>query len=75
MGDAAEKLYDEVIKLPPRERRSFALRVLASVPEEGGRVAQPERGPTASWETIDALRGAVHLGGNALEDCERLYDG
>jgi len=75
MGDAAEKLYEEAIKLPPGERRSLALRVLASVPEEGGGAAQPERGPTASWETIDSLRGAVHLGGNAVEDCERLYDG
>ncbi len=75
MGDAAEKLYEEVIKLPPGERRSFALRVLASVPEEGGGAAPPERGTTASWETIDSLRGAVHLGGNALEDCEQLYDG
>lgn len=75
MGDAAEKLYDEAIKLPPRERASFALRVLASVPEDARDVAQPERGPTASWETIESLRGVVHLGGNAVDDCDRLYDG
>jgi hypothetical protein len=73
MGDAAEKLYDEAIKLPPSERRSLALRVLATVIEDGRDAAQ--RGPTASWETIESLRGVVHLGGNALEDCERLYDG
>ncbi|MEI7894078.1 MAG: hypothetical protein WCI05_13370 [Myxococcales bacterium] len=72
MGDAAEKLYDEAIKLPPRERRIFALRVLASAPEDA---AQPDHGSTAAWETIDSLRGVVHLGGNAVEDCERLYDG
>lgn len=72
MGDAAEKLYDEVLKLPPHERRMLALRLLASAPEEP---AQPDRGSTASWETIDSLRGVVHLGGNAIDDCERLYDG
>jgi hypothetical protein len=33
MGDAAEKLYDDAMKLPPRERRAFALRVLATLPE------------------------------------------
>jgi hypothetical protein len=73
MGDVAEKLYEEAIKLPPRERRIFALRVLASAPEE--EAAQPERGPTTSWETIQSLQGVVHLGGNAIDDCERLYDG
>ena len=72
MGDAAEKLFDEVLKLPPHERRMFALRVLASAPEEP---ARPEREPTASWETLESLRGVVHLGGNAIDDCERLYDG
>ena len=67
MGDVAEQLYDEVIKLPPRERRMFALRLLASVPEES---EQAEQGATASWETIESLRGVVHLGGNAVEDCD-----
>ena len=67
MGDAAEKLYEDAIKLPPEERRLFALRLLASTPETSA--------PTTSWETIDALRGVVHFGGNAVEDCERLYDG
>ena len=75
MGDAAEKLFDEVIKLPPRERRAFALRVLATAPEDGRDAQQPQRGPAASWATIDSLRGVVHLGGNAVDDCERLYDG
>ena len=28
----------------------------------------------ASWETLDSLHGVVSLGGNALEDCEKLYD-
>jgi hypothetical protein len=75
MGDPAERLYDEAMKLPPSERRALALRVLASVGEDGAAVEHPDRGPTASWETIESLRGVVHLGGNAVEDCERLYDG
>lgn len=72
MGEAAEKLYEEAIKLPLPERRVFALRLLASGSENPG---HDVRGPTASWETIESLRGVVHLGGNAINDCERLYDG
>jgi hypothetical protein len=75
MGDPAEKLLEEAIKLPPEARRAFALRVLASVADEGGESAPPTRGVTASWETIAALCGVVYLGGNAVEDCDRLYEG
>lgn len=80
MGDAAEKLYDEAMKLPPAERRTLALRVLATVAAAGPaptpRAEEPHlQGRTASWETIQSLRGVMHLGGNAVEDCERLYDG
>ncbi|HRI66031.1 MAG TPA: hypothetical protein PK156_17405 [Polyangium sp.] len=67
MGDAAEKLYEDAIKLPLEERRKFALRLLASTSDVSA--------PTSSWETLDSLRGIVRLGGNAVEDCERLYDG
>ncbi|MBL8600825.1 MAG: hypothetical protein JNK72_02780 [Myxococcales bacterium] len=76
MGDAAKKLFDEVIKLSAEERREFALQVLASVGEDD--VSQPSRTQrvgAASWETIDSLRGVVHLGGNAVDDCNGLYDG
>lgn len=66
MGDAAEKLYEDLIRLPVEERRALALRVLATTSDAAR---------TASWETLDELRGVVRLGGNALEDCERLYDG
>lgn len=75
MGDLAEKLYDEVIKLSPSERRSFALRVLASVASDGEQVTPPDRGRKASWKTIESLRGVVQLGGNAVDDCDHLYDG
>lgn len=75
MGDLAERLYDQVIKLPPGERRSFALRVLASVANDGESVTPSGHGRNASWKTIESLRGVVHLGGNAVEDCDQLYDG
>ena len=76
MGDAAEKLYDEAVKLSPAERREFALRVLASISADVGKqAAQSEGRRAASWETIESLRDAVHLGGNAVDDCDQLYDG
>lgn len=28
-----------------------------------------------SWEQLEKLKGAVSLGGNAVEDCKALYDG
>lgn len=76
MGDAAKKLYDEAIKLSPEERREFALRVLASVgSDDRSQAMQAEGRGVASWETVESLRGAVHLGGNAVDDCDQLYDG
>jgi hypothetical protein len=74
MGDAAEKLYDEMIKLPPHERRALALRVLASVASDGANAAGTLSSGVASWETIESLRDVVRLGGNAVDDCNRLYD-
>jgi hypothetical protein len=28
-----------------------------------------------AWDTWEAARGVVTLGGNAVDDCDRLYDG
>ena len=33
------------------------------------------RRAVASWSTIRKLTGAVAMGGNAVDDCNRLYDG
>jgi hypothetical protein len=74
MGDAAEKLYDEAMKLPESERRALALRVLATA-KVGAEAPEMPRRRTVSWETFESLRGVVNIGGNALEDCERLHDG
>jgi hypothetical protein len=32
------------------------------------------KGPTLSWDDWESARGVVKLGGNAVEDCDGLYD-
>ena len=36
---------------------------------------EQRRYPAVSWELLDAGRGVVSLGGDAVEDCRALYDG
>ncbi len=60
-----EPLVRELAALPDEDRRA-----VLEAAEEAARSAPP----AASWETLDSLRGVVSLGGNALEDCEKLYD-
>lgn len=55
MGDAAKKLYDEAMKLSARERRAFALRVLASVPE----LPESQRTPVILLDTGQPWRRAL----------------
>jgi hypothetical protein len=52
--------------LPEDER----VRVYAAVNEE----ARSAR-PTLTWDDWDRARGSVSLGGNAVDDCDELYDG
>jgi hypothetical protein len=33
------------------------------------------RAPTLPWDLWERAEGVVTLGGNAVEDCDRLYDG
>lgn len=56
----------ELAELPESERRE----VIAAAEE-----ASTSGGSTLPWESWDAARGLVSLGGNAVEDCDRLYDG
>jgi hypothetical protein len=42
----------------------------AAVNEEARRT----RGPTLSWDDLEAARRVVSLGGNAVEDCDALDD-
>lgn len=59
------------------------VRALAALPEPerstvfaaANAQAQPERkGPTLSWDDWESAHGVVKLGGNAVEDCDGLYD-
>ena len=69
MSDAAKKLLDEALSLSADERRELALRLLGSVrgSDAGAREAR--------WARLWTAEGCVHLGGNAVDDTEALYDG
>ena len=57
IGDAAKKLYDEILKLPESERRALARRVLADVPDAKQEVAPPT--PPVGMEGRLELLGQV----------------
>jgi hypothetical protein len=58
-------LVEQLAKLPESERRA----VIAAA-----EAAAKTRGATIPWEELAAARGIVRLGGDAVEDCDRLYD-
>lgn len=59
------RLVHELAQLPADERR----KVIA----EAQRKAQ--RRSTLSWSSLQTSRGVVTLGGDAVADCDSLYDG
>ena len=63
-----ERLADELAALTREERT----RVLASVARK---TPPPRAHSTLTWDKLRSVEGIVSLGGNAVEDCERLYDG
>jgi len=69
---AAQKLLAEALRLPPTERAELAHRLLEST--EAGASSDVRRG-RARWETLRTARGIVRIGGDAVADSERLYDG
>lgn len=90
MGDAAEKLLEEVARLSKAEPRAIRFleymekalelpdderRLLAERLRDEVTKARGVRGPVASWSSLRRARGAVQLGGDAVVDCDRLYDG
>lgn len=64
------ELLEQAVELPEPERRALALRVR----DELRAARRPRRG-ALSWESLKRARGVAHFGGDAVEDCERLYDG
>ncbi len=89
MGRAAEKLYEETanlartepqasrflevleeaLELPDDERQALVLHL-----REAAKNARSGGGPVISWDALKRARGVVQIGGDAVEDCERLYD-
>jgi hypothetical protein len=61
-----EPLVRELAELSEEARRD----VFAAVEEAKGR-----NRATVAWESFKAASGIVSLGGDAVLDCDRLYDG
>jgi hypothetical protein len=64
---ALRPLVDQLAKLPTEQRR-----MVIEAAEHAG-AAHEFTG--LSTEDIQRLTGVVDIGGNALEDCDALYDG
>ncbi len=58
-------LVAALARLPEAERRKV---IADAVQQARGRT-------TVDWDSLRAACGVVSLGGNAVEDCHRLYDG
>lgn len=59
------RLVRELAQLPADERRQVIV--------DAHREAQ--RRATLAWGSLRASRGVITLGGDALADCDSLYDG
>ena len=68
LPDALKPLVDGLAALPPEDRE----RVIVAARDAAGRKARVRRVP---WEHLRRARGIVRLGGDAVEDCNALYDG
>ncbi|MBK7580535.1 MAG: hypothetical protein IPI67_10055 [Myxococcales bacterium] len=63
--EALKPLVEELANLQPGERD-----LVVRAAERAQRRYKP-----VSWELLEAARGVVNLGGDAVEDCKALYDG
>lgn len=58
-------LVDQLRRLAPADR----LLVVRAANE-----APLSRPPTVPWTEVDKVMGIVNIGGNAVEDCEAIYE-
>jgi hypothetical protein len=65
-----EELAEELAALSPEDRS----RVLAALGRRGPRSAETAS-TSVALQQFRGLEGIVSLGGDALEDCDHLYDG
>jgi hypothetical protein len=68
LPEGLRPLAAELAKLPKEDRE----RVISVA-----RAANTTRHeyPTMSWASLKSAKGIVSFGGNAVEDCDALYDG
>ena len=65
-----EELAEELAALSPEDRNL----VVAAAFRRGPKPAH-EGQKASAWQRLHAVEGMVSLGGNALDDCAKLYDG
>jgi hypothetical protein len=63
--DRLRPLVEQLQQLAP-EDRSLVVRAANE--------AAPGRLPTVPWSEVEKVIGIVNIGGDALEDCEAIYD-
>jgi hypothetical protein len=62
------KLVEQLKNLDP-EQRSLVIDAAQKAAND------TKRWPTMPWDVFEKARGIVSLGGDAVADCEALYDG
>jgi hypothetical protein len=68
LPDALRPLAAELAQLPEQDREMVISAARAAN-------LTKHRYPTMSWGTLMSGKGAVSFGGNAVDDCDALYDG
>ena len=68
LPDALRPLAAELAKLTERDRE-----LVIAAARAANTTRRPHR--TISWASLMSAKGVVSFGGNAVEDCDALYDG
>jgi hypothetical protein len=68
LPEALRPLAAELAKLPEQDREMVISAARAANTTR-------HRYPTMSWASLMSAKGIVRFGGNAVEDCDALYDG
>ena len=68
LPDALRPLATELAKLSEQERE-----LVISAARAANTTRRPH--PTISWASLMSAKGVVSFGGDAVEDCDALYDG
>lgn len=72
LSPTLKPLVDQLAALSDEERREVITAARQAARKQ--RDADPEAARQRRWDWLMSMKGIVSLGGNAVEDCERLYD-